>query len=686
MLAASTWLKDTLTSRTTGSPLRLEAGQAPTSTTTSSNNENPSMNEEETKKRSDKRDKIYQELVITEKTFNSGLKLAMEVYLPALSQVLKEEEVKLLFGNVKVLKSLSDQLITNLESNPSSKVASVFLNLGPFLKLFCEYCDAHPKRLNLLKEIRERSAVAEVLASLTQNQNQQPGAKQSLESCLILPIQRVPRFVLLLEEIKKSTTSNEEEENVSKALEMVKLVANRVNESLRQRENAEKLCAIQSSLVTLPSATSASRDEDKKSLVFNTQRVFVREDTLSLIASSAVSTMQIVRLFADRKVFLFSDLLLFGPVVGRSVVSPAAVTPSKVETVAEKPNCFKVFHVDESTVVSFQCRDEQTFKMWMEDLTKVVENNRNRRSSTLTIQVRRNSVAGDTNGETKSMIPRKDSTESINSVTRTAKDFMTPFRFGTKNSKQPSTPTTTEQDVTTVSITPTSQSQQLSQTGRKHKTCQSCFRHVSSGNGGAMKKMIMSSLMPLKRRSSSSSGTSSSSSANSSTGGYIPPLVMCAGCSRRVCEDCRVVTPSSSNSPMTYMCFGCEALQRLETRTEKAMEEQSNALKQLMVQSERFHRKRLFALLLVTGGLFLLLLFRVVLFPATPAVDVRLSIDNGGFDALPYSSDSDSASNSWSVPFRVTFTSLKSRFEWDFSEEATLTAAKNLLGSSYLDE
>jgi hypothetical protein len=134
------------------------------------------------------------------------------------------------------------------------------------------------------------------------------------------------------------------------------------------------------------------------------------------------------------------------------------------------------------------------------------------------------------------------------------------------------------------------------------------------------------------------------------------------------------------------MCFGCEALQRLETKTEKAMEEQSKALKQAMDQSERTHRKRLLALLIVTSALLLLVLVRVVIFPATAAVDVRLSIDNG-FDALPYPTGaSDSAASSWSVPLRVTFTSLKSRFEWDFSEEATLTAAKNLLVGSYLDE
>lgn len=66
---------------------------------------------------------------------------------------------------------------------------------------------------------------------------------------LIVPIQRVPRYRLLLTELKAHTEDTEEEYAVlNAALEQVEGVANHINEQIREHENMQRMIRIQRSL------------------------------------------------------------------------------------------------------------------------------------------------------------------------------------------------------------------------------------------------------------------------------------------------------------------------------------------------------------------------------------------------------------------------------------------------------
>lgn len=85
-----------------------------------------------------------------------------------------------------------------------------------------------------------------------------------------MPIQRIPRYKLLIAELIKHTPSNHPDfESLTKADTIVTTVAKHINEAVRSRENADKLLLIQNEfngagtdvLFVTPSRTFIRRGE-----------------------------------------------------------------------------------------------------------------------------------------------------------------------------------------------------------------------------------------------------------------------------------------------------------------------------------------------------------------------------------------------------------------------------------------
>jgi hypothetical protein len=66
-----------------------------------------------------------------------------------------------------------------------------------------------------------------------------------IESLLIEPVQRIPRYRMLLEQLLKYTPpSHEEYDSITKALTKISELALENNEAIRSRENKEKMMEI----------------------------------------------------------------------------------------------------------------------------------------------------------------------------------------------------------------------------------------------------------------------------------------------------------------------------------------------------------------------------------------------------------------------------------------------------------
>ena len=127
--------------------------------------------------------------------------------------------------------------------------------------------------------------------------------KQTLSSYLILPIQRIPRYLLLLDAIKKSTDfSHPDYNNIDLALQKIKSVTEHVNQSVTTEEHRAKIVEIQNRFV-LNTIGLANQS------IIKPHRKLVHEGVLSLEHSADL--MFKYKLYC----YLFNDMFAFARIV-----------------------------------------------------------------------------------------------------------------------------------------------------------------------------------------------------------------------------------------------------------------------------------------------------------------------------------------------------------------------------------
>eukprot|EP00013_Stygamoeba_regulata_P017809 CAMPEP_0177680748 /NCGR_PEP_ID=MMETSP0447-20121125/30341_1 /TAXON_ID=0 /ORGANISM="Stygamoeba regulata, Strain BSH-02190019" /LENGTH=863 /DNA_ID=CAMNT_0019190105 /DNA_START=88 /DNA_END=2678 /DNA_ORIENTATION=- len=113
----------------------------------------------------------------------------------------------------------------------------------------------------------------------------------SLADYLILPIQQIPRYVLLVKELlSKTSKSHQDRASLETALRDIQTVANRINEQMHESENGRKVLQVQCQLVGAKVPT-----------LLEPCRRWVREDALALLKGKTT---------ISRYYFLFNDLLV----------------------------------------------------------------------------------------------------------------------------------------------------------------------------------------------------------------------------------------------------------------------------------------------------------------------------------------------------------------------------------------
>mmetsp|Transcript_25614 Transcript_25614/g.84601 ORF Transcript_25614/g.84601 Transcript_25614/m.84601 type:complete len:965 (-) Transcript_25614:260-3154(-) len=198
------------------------------------------------------------ELLNTEISYTRSLKTMLEVYFTPLrnaqyklSPILQETLIDTIFGNAEDLFVIADQLRVALDRRIKStraeevpKVGDIMYNIAPLLKLYQRYVSHYERASQCYFESKEK--VKEFALFLEKAQMNHESSVLSLDSYLIMPVQRIPRYKLLLEEILKYTPEDAEDyEDLRRALNLISEQADQCNEATRRRENTEKLRSIQ---------------------------------------------------------------------------------------------------------------------------------------------------------------------------------------------------------------------------------------------------------------------------------------------------------------------------------------------------------------------------------------------------------------------------------------------------------
>ncbi|CAG5131031.1 unnamed protein product [Candidula unifasciata] len=246
---------------------------------------------QESARRERRRRKVYKELFETEKTYLQHLELVNKFFdFPLKFAYIVPDDVHAkLFSNLEQIREVN---LTLLEQMEQTTVGQAFTYLGPFLKLYAMYARNHQCALTTLQEWQSKSAD---FARFVSRQEERPEVKGlKLNALLITPIQRIPRYKLLLEELLNHTPAEHHDyQKLKEATEKIAEIASHINEHVRQNENFIKMLAIQRMF-----DSSAPK-------LLAPGRLFLKEGPLKKVSRKGGKSH-------DRMFFLFSDILLYG--------------------------------------------------------------------------------------------------------------------------------------------------------------------------------------------------------------------------------------------------------------------------------------------------------------------------------------------------------------------------------------
>ncbi|CAG5958514.1 unnamed protein product [Menidia menidia] len=157
--------------------------------------------------------------------------------------------VKNIFSNISSINAFHGQfLLPDLEKRmgewaSTPRIGDILQKLTPFLKMYAEYVKNFDKAMELLKQWTDRSP--QFKAIIQEIQSQEVCGSLTLQHHMLEPVQRVPRYEMLLKDyLKKLPQDDPDRRDAEKSLEIIGTAATHSNSAIRKSENLKKLMEI----------------------------------------------------------------------------------------------------------------------------------------------------------------------------------------------------------------------------------------------------------------------------------------------------------------------------------------------------------------------------------------------------------------------------------------------------------
>ncbi|KAI8041586.1 guanine nucleotide exchange factor DBS [Drosophila gunungcola] len=233
-----------------------------------SNNSSPigSPNPESGKRLGFRRQAI-QEIISSEKSYLDQLELLMNFFVRPLKEqaIIDCSNHTLLFGQIEMIHNLNGEFLRELEANMEN-VAHAFLKMAPFFKLYSVYAFDYRGALFIIQELISKNPVFRKFLEQTESR---PEVQRKLNSLMIVPIQRVPRYKLLLEQVLLYTSPADADYKLLKeSVKEIEATACHINTCVEEQEITQYLIHLQNSLVNrTPNIVKPSRRVIKEGIL-----------------------------------------------------------------------------------------------------------------------------------------------------------------------------------------------------------------------------------------------------------------------------------------------------------------------------------------------------------------------------------------------------------------------------------
>merc|ERR1712137_996595 len=275
---------------------------------------NDHVESEEHLKKKRKRRRVSQELLETEITYVDNLNLLKEAFYEPLHKnsldqtaaVISTDDVRNIFGSLNIIlpvnKLLLQELRTRLQVPESDylQIGEAFQTLAYGLKSYTAYCNDYETARQILGRLKKNPDFVVFFEKISQNEKLRG---RTIFDFMILPVQRIPRYRMLLQEMLKNTwESHPDYPSLSDACNNISTTAQSVEDSQEKFANINKIVAIQQDL-RLP-----KKMEKEIGTLLQADRKFVTEGVFRCSENEEQDTH-------SRKLILFNDMLLVAKII-----------------------------------------------------------------------------------------------------------------------------------------------------------------------------------------------------------------------------------------------------------------------------------------------------------------------------------------------------------------------------------
>ncbi len=172
------------------------------------------------------------------------------------SKLISEKEIRSIFSELHVIALYSQTFLADLEERrfenrllprPCHAYGDIFSTMSHFCRSYVQYINNYNAAMTTLCSAREKEEFSNWITK------QERTLGEPLDSVLITPIQRIPRYVLLLSELVRHTPIGySDRPQLVESLDRMKELAVSVNESKREAEHMQELMRIYYLLFPLP--------------------------------------------------------------------------------------------------------------------------------------------------------------------------------------------------------------------------------------------------------------------------------------------------------------------------------------------------------------------------------------------------------------------------------------------------
>ena len=193
----------------------------------------------------EKRRRVCLEFRDTERVYVEGLEAMIKFKTELLAaKVLSPNDCSLIFGSVSILFGLHQKLFSEvdaaIQANPDEPhIAPALSSFIPYLKMYTDYANRFDDASNRLVTLHAVPEFKEAISKIDAGKHH---GFFGLKNLTITPIQRVPRYRMLIQELLKRTSPDDEDRPiVAQVLREVSNVARHLDEKKQERRDLNVL-------------------------------------------------------------------------------------------------------------------------------------------------------------------------------------------------------------------------------------------------------------------------------------------------------------------------------------------------------------------------------------------------------------------------------------------------------------